>query len=404
MRIAHVVQQYLPGLLTGSELYMRHISEDLTERGHEIYLLTSKALDNNAFIKPWGSNLSNRSFERINGVNVIRFSISYNIQIPLHVMDVAFDRCQLRHGIGSYPFMPNLFFHLRMNKGVYDLVHATAYPLVHTWLVAKACHKSKTPYIITPFFHPGSPQYYRQELLNVLRNANAVFACTTIERHILVSLGVQREKIHLVPMGIDVQELSGCSGQRFRRKFGLEDKFIILFAGSKCYDKGAMHVLEAVKHLAKEKNNVVLVAMGLATPDWLKAVGSSKGSFLLDLPYLSGTDKTDVFDACNVLVMPSQADAFGIVYLEAWYLGKPVIGAKSGGVPAVITDGVDGFLVKFGDLQNLINKIQSLMNDPALAKKLGDNGRKKVVANYTWFAIVDKVERIYKDVIDNRLR
>ena len=66
--------------------------------------------------------------------------------------------------------------------------------------------------------------------------------------------------------------------------------------------------------------------------------------------------------------MPSKSDAFGIVYLEAWYLSKPVIGAKSGGVPAVINDSLDGFLVDFGDVSEIINKIEILMDHPVLAR------------------------------------
>lgn len=406
MRVGHVVQRYLPGLLTGSEVYMQHISEGLNKRGHTVSVLTSNALDGYALTRPWGGNLSKLPFERVNGVYVLRFPINYHVQILSFVLNAFLAKVfpRSKHDItklfASCPFMLGLYFHLAMNEDVYDLVHATAFPLVHTWLAAKSCQRSRTPFVVTPFFHPSLSTYYNPELISILRSANAVFACTDIERGILTNLGVAREKIRIVPMGIDVRELSNCSGERFRKKFSLEGKYVVLFAGLKVYNKGAVHVLRAVEEISKKTNNVVLVAIGFANREWSEEVERiGRRPFLIDLPYLSGEEKADVFDACNVLVMPSKSDAFGIVYLEAWYLGKPVIGAKSGGVPAVISDGLDGFLVKFGDVGDIISKIQILRDYPVLAEKLGNNGRKKVIANYTWSTIVDKVERMYDEII-----
>ncbi len=339
-------------------------------------------------------------------MDVSRFPIDYHIEIPLYALNTFIAKTvpSLKHSVielfATDPFILGLYFHLAQNDNNYELVHATALPLVHTWLAAKSCRKSRTPFIVTPFFPPSLQGYYNPELINMLRNANAVFACTYIERDILVNLGISRERIRIVPMGMDEKESVGCSGERFRRKFGLEGKYLVLFAGSKDYNKGAMHLLNAVEELAKKRNDVVLVAMGLATAGWIQAVSKMrKKSFLLNLPFTSGTEKKDVFDACDVLVMPSRSDAFGIVYLEAWYQRKPVIGARSGGVPAVISDGVDGFLVQFGDVADIVSKIQILMDNPVLAEKMGNNGRNKVITNYTWSTIIAKVERIYDEII-----
>ena len=72
---------------------------------------------------------------------------------------------------------------------------------------------------------------------------------------------------------------------------------------------------------------------------------------------------------------------------------KPVIGAKSGGVPAVINDGLDGFLVEFGDVDDIISKIKISIDHLFLVEKLGTNGQKKVIANYLWSTIVEKIRK-----------
>ena len=95
-------------------------------------------------------------------------------------------------------------------------------------------------------------------------------------------------------MGINEKDFAGCSSERFRNKFDSNGKFLILFAGSKSYDKDAIHVLNAVEKLAEKRSYVVLVATGLDTPEWTTAIRRIRNkSFLLDLPYT-------FLDACNI--------------------------------------------------------------------------------------------------------
>jgi len=112
-----------------------------------------------------------------------------------------------------------------------------------------------------------------------------------------------------------------------------------------------------------------------------------------------GDEKRDLLAACQMVVMPSRVDAFGIVYLEAWANRKPVIGARAGGVPEVIKDGEDGLLVPFGDIQGLSEAISLLLEDDNLASRLGEKGFRKTMRFYTWDAIYRKVKGIYEELI-----
>ncbi|HEY6042186.1 MAG TPA: glycosyltransferase family 4 protein, partial [Anaerolineae bacterium] len=100
----------------------------------------------------------------------------------------------------------------------------------------------------------------------------------------------------------------------------------------------------------------------------------------------------------DVLAMPSRTDSFGIVFLEAWFYGKPVIGARAGGVPEVIDDGRDGFLVNFGDTDMLARRIAQLLDDRVLAQEFGAAGREKVLQNWTWDKIYPQIETLYHQV------
>jgi glycosyltransferase involved in cell wall biosynthesis len=82
--------------------------------------------------------------------------------------------------------------------------------------------------------------------------------------------------------------------------------------------------------------------------------------------------------------MPSRAEGFGIVFLEAMAFGKPVIGGKHGGTPDVVRDGVTGFLVEYGDVDGLAARILSLLQDEGLQKQMGQAGRQYMEENFTF--------------------
>jgi glycosyltransferase involved in cell wall biosynthesis len=91
--------------------------------------------------------------------------------------------------------------------------------------------------------------------------------------------------------------------------------------------------------------------------------------------------------------MPSRTDSFGIVFLEAWANGKPVVAASAGGVTEVVEHGKTGLLVPFGDLERLASSIAGLVDAPGAARRLGEAGRAKVARGYTWddrFAALDR--------------
>ena len=82
--------------------------------------------------------------------------------------------------------------------------------------------------------------------------------------------------------------------------------------------------------------------------------------------------------------MPSRTDSYGIVFLEAWANGLPVVAAAAGGVPDVVRHGEAGSLVPFGDLGRLAEAVAELVDDPAKAEALGAVGRTLVERGHTW--------------------
>ena len=403
MDIAYVVQRYLPAPLSGSERYIQHLAEYFS-RKNAVTVLTSDAYDWNAFWNPFKRRIPVK-MEINNRVRVVRFHVNYGVGSSffalgyfLRSIGVKIDFVNL---LSQGPFMPAVFFHILGSD--YELVHATSFPLVHVWLAWLSCKKADIPLIITPFIHVDeevSSRYCNRHLFSVLKGSNAVIAMTETEKKWIISWGVKPERVHVVPMGIDAKRWRICSGDRFREKHGLSDEeLIVLFVGAKRYDKGAVHLLKAMEIVQKRFKNVVLVAAGPRRKEWTRAKEAVKLSGVIDLEWINGQEKMDMFDACDVFVMPSRADSFGIVYLEAWARGKPVVAAKAGAMPDVVRNEVDGLLVEFGDVKGIADAVTSLLKDERLRERLGNAGRRRVVEEHDWSIIGEKTKEVYEKAV-----
>jgi glycosyltransferase involved in cell wall biosynthesis len=400
MKICQFVPIYLPGILPGCSKYIQDVSETLSKRSHDVVVLTADAITGRGWVDPLFGKYSSKKEETINGVRVKRLETRWQITSTMHLIRKIVNGL-LPHSIGNIvsllsagPYLSNLKKELYKEK--YEVIHVTAFPFALVWLVWKACQALGKPFLCTPLIHFEDPGHKNPLLWKALKEASAVIASSNYEREEMVKMGIHPSKIHLIPMGINLDEWEDSNGERFRRKYGLKGKRIILFAGTKSYNKGAIHLLQAVEKIRQKVKDLILVSIGLPTREWENNRGLLREENLLDLGYVSEEEKRDAFDACDLFVLPSRYDSFGIVYLEAWRCGKPVIGAKVGAIPEVIEGGKDGLLVEFGDVEQLSSAILYLLNHLDVCKEMGEAGRRKVMDKFNWQKNIGKIEDVFK--------
>ena len=99
--------------------------------------------------------------------------------------------------------------------------------------------------------------------------------------------------------------------------------------------------------------------------------------------------------AGDVLVFPSSQESFGIVFVEAWACRKPVIGLRSGAIPSIVTDGLDGLLATPGNVAELANAIGELLANPVRRAEMGQAGYDKMCRRYTWDIVAGKFRDVY---------
>ena len=407
--ILYVVHRFWP-YQGGSERYFFEIARRTAADGHKVTVATTDAWD--------AAHLHFRRKKRIeslrdevDGVSIRRFRVRH-FYYQQRILPRLSRLLPTRHPFFDRPHLliPGLTWWLRTTSEKFDLVHAGVFP--HAPLMAAAAHygaRHKVPYVAQPMLNAGEPyramdneQFTSPKLIELLDPAAAILTNTSYENELLERKGVPPGKITVASPAVDAAQIMGGDGAAFRRKHAL-DGALILQVSTQTHDKGSWDTLAAFRQLRQSGREATLVLIGPLEEDFRKHFALQPEALqtrvrLLD--YVTEQEKKDALAACDVFVMPSRADSFGIAYLEAWLYGKPVIGCFAGGVPRVIDDGRDGLLVPFGDADMLASYVAMLLDDPARAAAMGARGREKVLAHYKWEDTHKVVREVYQRCLD----
>jgi glycosyltransferase involved in cell wall biosynthesis len=180
---------------------------------------------------------------------------------------------------------------------------------------------------------------------------------------------------------------------------------MILYVGRLASNKGLLNLIESVPKVLSQfpKTTFVLVGEDEGLRD--KLVNRAAELGISDSVIFTGhiTDNDlfmSAFTACDVFVLPSEYEAFGLVLLEAGACKKPCVATKVGGVPEVIEDGKTGLLVDYDDVASLANAITLLLEDESKRKQMGKAARESVRNKFTWTKVVDQLEKVYTEVLE----
>jgi glycosyltransferase involved in cell wall biosynthesis len=167
--------------------------------------------------------------------------------------------------------------------------------------------------------------------------------------------------------------------------------------------KGQDLLLEAFSRLVGERRNWRLV---LAGPETFRGFArrlreTAEASGCGDRIHVSGPVEpesqrhADLLAACDVFALASRHEPFGIVVLEAWSAGLPVIATRVGGLASLVNDGEDGRLVEPGSVEDLAGALVESAEDPDRRKRFADAGLQKVLTDYTWERVWGRLAAMY---------
>jgi glycosyltransferase involved in cell wall biosynthesis len=210
-----------------------------------------------------------------------------------------------------------------------------------------------------------------------------------------------RDKCIIVPLGIDLKTLKTTVNQKVPR-IKLKYEKTVLFVGRLCYYKGINFLIEAMENV---QANLVIIGEGELRNE-LETI--CKGKQLVDKVHFIGRcDQTELnswYELCDLFVLPSiePSEAFGLVQAEAMSVGKPVINTNlPTGVPFVSVHGETGLTVQPRNVIELENAINRVLLNPLEASLYGENAVKRVQELFTKSAMLSKITKIYRDLINN---
>ncbi len=265
----------------------------------------------------------------------------------------------------------------------------------------------RIPYVVTPFAHFGADwrgRVARNSMMDhqrqVLAQADAVLTLTPVEEAGLAAWGVKPRRVQTVWGGLEpLPPLRDAAAARERLGVGGE---YVLFIGRTSFDKGALHAARAILALQPIGIPLQLILAGQITPEFNRfyaRLDAAARTRVRPLGVVSETEKHALLAGAQALLLPSRVDSFGIVILEAWAHGKPVVGARAGGIAGLIRDGVDGCLVPFGQVAALAEVVRRWREQPELRHQLGLAGQQRVARDFHWSAVAERVLAVYTDLI-----
>lgn len=255
-----------------------------------------------------------------------------------------------------------------------------------------------TPYLTFAYAYEFLKFQHNPAAARLLRSVYArsagVVAISTYTRDMLARFGVDPGRIRIVHPGANPPPPPDPEAvRRIKHKYVLDTEHVILAVGRMIPRKNHVALVQAMPRVLEQFPNAVLIVVGQG-PTMMETVHAAWRAGVRENVIFPGRLPDDevalLYDACEVFALPAGQDAngqvegFGLVFAEAHAHGKPVVAGRSGGVVDAVIDGETGLLVDGSRPEEIAGAILRLMADPAYARRLGENGRKRVEKELNW--------------------
>lgn len=376
----------------GGEVWCREVSSELIDRGHTVEVVTTNMTLHQRLLEPKAS-LRGEPW----GIPTRRHRVSYLLS-------------SLLRPIGFYPLAPGIFFDRAFRRA--DVVLASGVEDPTSAVAVTAARLHGKPVLVMPHTHTDAIRRwgpFRRFLLIPIEGSHACYVQinTEAERPFWSARIHDNRVLDPVGCGIrDVPEDWIQDKREARRDLGLPpDRPVVLFLGRLHWSKGVVRAVQAVQDISQDAR-LYLVGFREPAPAWYRGRQVTLEQFLREqwpegsyrmVGEVDERTKHRWLSACNLLVLPSFHESFGIVFLEAWQHGRPVIGWDTGGMPEVIDDGHTGYVVS--TTEGLAKRIDTLLSDPDLAAHMGRKGEEVLEGRYRWEDVTDRVEANLQEVL-----
>jgi glycosyltransferase involved in cell wall biosynthesis len=261
-------------------------------------------------------------------------------------------------------------------------------------------------HVLRGYFGPLRSSFFRLLERWLAARTTALIAVSPQVRDDLVALGIApRERFAVIRLGIELGERVAAEQNgrdESRRYLGIgPDRFAVGWIGRMTAVKRTDDVLVAFKRLRDEGVDAVLCMVGDGPDRPQLERRAHELGVVRDTLFLGYQEEVAPFYAAfDALVLPSSNEGTPVSAIEALAAGRPVVATRVGGVPDVVAEGEDGFLVEPGATDDLADRLAELARDPELRERMGEAGRQRVLPRYAVDRLVDDVDRLYRSLLE----
>ena len=330
-----------------------------------------------------------------------------------------------------WPFMPafcnSLQHFIERDETHYDLIHSNFW--MSGWVATELRRRLDIP-VVQIFHAMGKTKRRHQKKvdtspgdrikieLDVIFGVDRIIAQCPNERAELVDdYHADPAKIVLIPSAVNTSIFNPVPREEARRRIGLETgKQVIVYVGRMLPRKDIRNVVRALAVLARQSESMpLLLIVGgeseqpdpLDTPEIgeLQKLAAELG--VTDHVRFSGRQQPemlrDYYSAADIAVTTPWYEPFGLTPLEAMACGRPVIGSAVGGLTFTIQEGETGFLVPPRCPEALAERLQHLLSQPDLCRRMGQSARKRVEKEFSWPIVAMRTGALYEQLLTERL-
>lgn len=277
-----------------------------------------------------------------------------------------------------------------------DVVHSLANGLLG-WLFRDAAQSCGKPYVNTPFVHPGQWGDASADIAHY-KKCDRVIGLVQTDSDYLISLGIEPRRVATIGVSPDLPESTNPTSFRERHNLGAAP--LVVYVGRMMAQKGAAAVVASVAVMSKVLPDVQFVFIGPGSDQEVRVFDNTPSNVHY-LGKVSAQEKADALAACDVFSMPSMSEILPTVYLEAWSLGKPVVGGRAHGLPELI-EGNDAGVAAEQTGEAIAAAIIRILTNAEIAERYGANGKALVAAKYSVRAVTSQLLQLYETVRNER--
>lgn len=388
-RIAFVTPRYGAEVVGGSEAVMREAAHGLAGRGYEVEVLTTCVRDHYS----WANEYPAGEFT-VDGVTVHRFPAVRSARLTVWAqldrrlrLGLALTEDEQLTWLNGHVRVPELFHHLLARIDDYRAIVFSPYLFWTTAVVAPVVAERA---VVMPCLHDEATAYL-DVFRPVLESPAQVWFLAEPEHELAHRLGPLASDHRVVGAGVVIPER--YDPDSFRARHGLERPFV-LFAGRREALKGWDDLLRGYAAAVTQLGiDLDLVTIGV---NKIKVPPSVAGR-VIDLGFVPGEEIGDAFAAAVAYVQPSPNESFSRTVMEAWLAGTPVIANAAGAVVAWHCQR-SGAGIVYHDDDELVESLALAAEAPDRLAALASAGRPYVLENYTWAAVLDRMEEALGDL------